>query len=105
VDAVQLAGVLVPELAGNDFADVAASGGVVLVGQGLEHESVPEVGYLPEVDIWEASQRAGKPEAREGRNDYVTGVGGVAAERSRVGELVYHLRPVPERPRPPVRQD
>src|ERR1700722_4873714 len=54
VDAVGLVGVLVAELAGDDPADVAAAGGVLLVSQGLGHQDVPEVGDLPEVDVRKA---------------------------------------------------
>jgi hypothetical protein len=105
VDAVQLAGVFVAELAGDDPADVAAPGGVLLIAQGLGHQGVPEVGDLPEVDVREAGERAGETEAGQGRHDDVEGVGRVAAERRRVGERVDDLRPVPERPRPAVGED
>ncbi len=105
VDAVQLVGVLVAELAGDDPADVAAPGGVLLVSQGLGHQGVPEVGDLPEVDVRKAGERAGESEAGQGGYEDVERVGGVTAERGRVGERVDHLRPVPERPWPAVGED
>jgi len=43
VDAVELVGVLVAELAGDDPADVAAPCGVLPVAEGLGHQGVPEV--------------------------------------------------------------
>src|ERR1700722_18368155 len=94
VDAVQLVGVLVAELAGDDPADVAAAGGVLVVSQGLGHQGMPQVGDLPEVDVRKAGQRAGETEAGQGRHDDVERVGWVAAERGRVGERVDYLRPV-----------
>src|SRR4030095_2398211 len=96
----QLVSVLVAELAGDDPADVAAPGGVLLVTQGLGHQGVPEVGDLPEVDVRKAGERAGETEAGQGWHDDVERVGGVTAERGRVGERVDHPRPVPERPPP-----
>ncbi len=105
VDAVQLLGVLMAELAGDDPADVAAPAGVLLVSQGLGHQGVPEVGDLPEVDIRKAGERAGEAEAGQGRHDDLERVGGVGTERDRVGERIDHLRPVPERPRPAVGED
>ncbi len=105
VDAVQLVGVLVAELAGDDPADVAAPGGVPLVAQGLGHQGVPEVSDLPEVDVRKAGERSGETEAGQGRHDDVERIAGVAAERGRVGERVDHLRPVPEGPRPAVGED
>ena len=105
VDAVQLAGVLVAELAGDEAADVAAPGGVLAVSEGLGHQGVPEVGDLPEVDVRKAGEGAGETEAGQGRHDDVERVGGVAAERGRVGERADHLRPVPEGPRPAVGED
>src|SRR5665811_2101228 len=85
VDAVQLVGVFVGELAGDEPTDVAAPSGVLLVSQGLGHQGVPEVGDLPEVDVRKAGERAGETEAGQGRHDDVERVGGVTAERGRVG--------------------
>ena len=62
VDAVQHVGVLVAELAGDDPADVTAPGGVFLVSQSLGHQSVPEVGDLPEVDIRKTGEGPGETE-------------------------------------------
>src|SRR4029453_16878325 len=83
VDAVQLVSVLVAELAGDDPADVAAPGGVLLVTQGLGHQGVPEVGDLPEVDVRKAGERAGETEAGQGWHDDVERVGGGTPESSR----------------------
>ncbi|NIH83532.1 hypothetical protein [Amycolatopsis granulosa] len=44
MDAVQRVGVLVPELAGDDRADVASPGGVLRVAQGLGHQGRPPQG-------------------------------------------------------------
>src|SRR6202043_2844069 len=79
VDAVQLVGVLVAELAGDDPADVAAPGGVLLASQGLGHQGVPQVSDLPEVDVRKAGERARETEAGQGRRDDVERVDWVAA--------------------------
>ena len=79
MNAVQLVGVLVAQLAGDERADVAAPGGVLVVAQDLGHQGVPQVGDLPEVDVRKAGERAGESKAGQGRHDHVERIGRVAA--------------------------
>jgi hypothetical protein len=64
VDAVQLVGVLVAELAGDQSADVAACGRVPVMTQHPGHQAVPDVGDLPEVHVGVRRQWCGESEPR-----------------------------------------
>jgi hypothetical protein len=61
VDGVELGGVLVPELAGDQRFDVAAGRAVLLKAEGTRHQKMPEVGDLPEVHVRVVRQGAENP--------------------------------------------
>ena len=105
VDGVQLTGVLVAELAGDQGADAAAGGAVPVVAKRAGHQGVPQVGDLPGVHVRVVGQRGGEPEAGHRGDDHLERLRRVAAVGARVGQRVDDLGPVPKRPGPAVRAD
>ena len=104
MDANEVVGVTVAELAGDEVAPVASLGGEALVAQDIAHEGAPKVRGAPEVDAGDG-ERTREGEAGQGGHYDVEGVALVAAVGGGVAEGSDQLVVVPEAPGPAVRED
>ena len=102
VHADESLGMLVSELRREERAQVAAVCREAFVAKTVDHEAHPQVGRLPEVEVWRRRVREREP--RERRDHDVERVRGVASVRAGIGEWPDERAVVVERPRPPVRE-
>src|SRR5580658_5483544 len=92
------------ELLSNESAPITTLSRELRVAENVAHQRDPQIRRAPPIDSGSGKRRR-KAEARKGRNNHIERVGGIAAERCRVGQRTNHLVQIPEGPRPSVREN